>query len=84
MSEELICAHCGEPILDDEDIVYPFIGNDNPTHTGCAVDAVLAEADEVYSNGGAPALEKFDKQADIQASLNVDTCLDAEWEGDRG
>ena len=66
--DEFICAHCGEPI-EPEDVVYPFVNSDNPTHSKCAVDAALMEVSDVYSSGGAPALEEYDKEADLQASM---------------
>ena len=69
MPDQLICAYCGAPILDDEDVAYPFVGNDNPTHTDCAVDAALSEVDDRYSEGGDRALEKFDRESDIQSKL---------------
>ena len=82
MSEELICAHCGKPIKDGEDVAYPFVGSDNPTHVECAHDAAMDEVADVYHEQGAKGLEDLDKQSDIQSRLfDVNTQLDGEpWE----
>ncbi len=82
MSDELICAHCGEPIKDGEEVAYPFVGSDNPTHVGCAQDAAMDEVADVYHEKGVKGLEDLDKQSDIQSEmLVVNTTLDSEpWD----
>lgn len=82
MSSDLICAYCGEPIGEDEQVAYPFVNSDNPTHMNCAHDATMDEVAEVYHEQGAKGLEDLDKQSDIQSEiLDVNTQLDGEpWE----
>ena len=69
MSESVICAYCGKPITDENDITYPFIGSDSPTHRECAENAALEEVADTYNGKGDKGLKCLDHQADIQSSL---------------
>jgi len=70
MKEGMLCAYCGEPITDDDDTAYPFVGSSNPTHRKCAEDAALEEVADTYNEKGEQGLKHLDHQADIQAELD--------------
>lgn len=86
MSDQLICSYCGKPIDDENDVAYPFVGSDSPTHSECAENASLEEVADVHNTKGSEGLEDFDKQSDIQSMLdntkrlNELSQLDADWE----